>query len=48
MAYALGSRESSRRLRFSVDSLALLELVVLVPVAGILTLWLIPTWVDIH
>jgi hypothetical protein len=48
MAYALGSQESSRRLRLSVDSLALLELVVFVPVAGVLTLWLIPTWFDIH
>lgn len=48
MAYALGSQESSRRRRLSLDSLSLLELIVLVPVAGMLVLWLIPKWFDIQ
>jgi hypothetical protein len=48
MAYALGPQASSPRRRFSVDSLSLLELVVFVPAAGILVLWLIPKWLDIQ
>ena len=48
MAYAVGSQEPSRRRRLSIDSLSLLELVVFVPLAGILGLWLIPKWFDIQ
>ena len=43
MAYVARSQEPSRRRRLSVDSLSLLELVVLVPVAGVLVLWLVPS-----
>ena len=48
MAYAVSEHESRRRRRFSIDSLALLELLVFVPVAGVLVLWLIPKWFDIQ
>jgi len=36
------------RRRFSFDSLSVLELLVFVPAAGVLALWLIPDWFDIH
>lgn len=48
MAYVARSQEPSRRRLLSVDSLSLLELVVLVPVTGVLVLWLIPKWFDIQ
>jgi len=48
MAYAARSPEPPRRRRVSVDSLSLLELVVLVPLAGVFVLWLIPKWFDIQ
>ena len=48
MAYVARAQEPSRRRRLSVDSLSLLELVVLVPLAGALVLWLIPKWFDIQ
>ena len=47
MAYVARTQEPSRR-RLSVDSLSLLELVVLVPAAGVLVLWLITRWFDIQ
>jgi len=47
MAFVARAQEPSRR-HLSVDSLSLLELVVLVPAAGVLVLWLIPRSFDIH
>ncbi len=40
--------ENTHRHRLSIDSLSLLELVVFVPLAGVLVLWLIPEWLDVH
>jgi hypothetical protein len=48
MAYALGSHQSSRRRHLSVDSLSVLELLLLVPTAGVLALWLFPKWFDVQ
>jgi hypothetical protein len=48
MAFVARAQEPSHRRRLSVDSLSLLELVVLVPAAGVIVLWLIPKWFDIH
>ena len=48
MAYVARAQEPSRRRRLSVESVFLLELVVLMPAAGALVLWLIPKWFDIH
>jgi hypothetical protein len=48
MAYVARSPEPPRRRRLSVDSLSLLELLLLVPAAGVFVLWLIPKWFDIH
>lgn len=41
-------QEGSRRRLFSFDSLSLVEILVFIPVAGILVLWLIPKWFDIQ
>jgi hypothetical protein len=44
----LARQPHPRRHRFSIDSLSVLELLVFVPAAGVLALWLIPDWFDIH
>jgi hypothetical protein len=41
-------QQRPRRHRFSFDSLSVLELLVFAPAAGVLALWLIPDWFDIH
>lgn len=41
-------QEGRRRRLFSFDSLSLVELVVFIPLAGVLVLWLIPKWFDIQ
>ncbi len=48
MDHAFGSQHTTRRRHPSVDSLSLLELVVLVPLAGVLTLWFFPKWFDVQ